>query len=268
MTSFIFANNVNTTLAGSISSSATSITLSSSANLPTSIPSGSVLVLTLNDVATRQVYEIVYATAITGATLTVIRGQDGTSAVAWATNDFAFSPPTAGQMAAMAQLGAPNIWTASNTFNNAVTVGNPTIAGHAVNLVTAQADFAALHGSSSNVFNVAPAATLSQAMPLGQLFTSFPSSLGTNGWKQYPDSNSPTGFYIEQWGTGSFGTAPNQSVALPIAFPNAFLNATCSYGSVPPASGSCGASPGTLSTILIGNSSSILNQIWYNAKGY
>jgi len=109
---FIFANNVNTTLAGNVSTSATTITLASTANLPTTIPAGSMLVVTLNDAATRQNYEIVYATAITisgsNATLTVNRAQEGTAALAWLTGDYAFSPPTAGQMASMLQTFQAN----------------------------------------------------------------------------------------------------------------------------------------------------------------
>jgi len=73
MTTFVFANNVNTTLAGNVSTTATTLTLASAANLPASIPSGFVMALTLNDSATRNNYEIVYVTAITGATLTVLR---------------------------------------------------------------------------------------------------------------------------------------------------------------------------------------------------
>lgn len=102
---FIFANNVNTVLAAPVTSGATTITLSSSANLPASVPSGYYFVITLNDAATRQNFEIVYATAITGTTLTVIRAQEGTAALSWSTGDFAFNGVTAGQMIS----GAKNI---------------------------------------------------------------------------------------------------------------------------------------------------------------
>ncbi|MBU9536990.1 hypothetical protein KTE58_11355 [Burkholderia multivorans] len=114
---FIFANNVSTTLAGGISSNATSLTLSSTANLPSSIPPGYVFVITLNDAATRQNFEVIYATSISGATLSgLLRGQEGTTALAWSTNDFAFSAPTKGQMQALAWLnGSPSQpWNASN----------------------------------------------------------------------------------------------------------------------------------------------------------
>lgn len=99
MTTFVFANNVNTTLAGSIGAGATAITLASSENLPASIPAGKYFVLTLNDAATQSVYEIVYATAISGSTVTVLRAQEGTSAQSWLVGDFIFNGPTAGQMA-------------------------------------------------------------------------------------------------------------------------------------------------------------------------
>jgi hypothetical protein len=122
MTIFMFANNVDTTLAGAISSSATTITLSSATHLPTSIPAGQVLVITLNDQATRQNFEVMYATAVSGATLTVLRAQEGTAALTWLTGDFAYSPPTAGQQAGFGQLGANNTWSANNAFSASVTV--------------------------------------------------------------------------------------------------------------------------------------------------
>jgi hypothetical protein len=154
MTIFTFANNVNTTLASAVSSSATSITLASTANLPASIPAGTVLVITLNDAATRQNFEIVYATARAGATLTVLRAQEGTAALSWLTGDFAYSPPTAGQQASFTQLAE------------------------------------------------------------------FQSSLGTNGYKEIPDPNSASGYYIEQFGNANF-SGSSVNVTFPIAFPNA-----------------------------------------------
>lgn len=94
MTTFVFANNVNTSLASAISASATTITLASSANLP-NVPAGSYFPLTLNDKATGLVYEIVYVTAITGTLLTVIRGQEGTTAQSWLVGDYAYGAFTA-----------------------------------------------------------------------------------------------------------------------------------------------------------------------------
>lgn len=109
MTTFVFANNVNTALAGGISSTSTTLTVNSTLNLPTTIPSGSVMALTLNDAATKTKYEIVYVTAISGATLTVVRGQEGTSAQTWLTGDLVFSGPTAGQMQNFQQTASTGV---------------------------------------------------------------------------------------------------------------------------------------------------------------
>lgn len=117
MTNFTYANNINTTLATAISSSTTSITLASAANLPSSIPAGSYLAITLNDAATRQVFEIMYATAISGSTLTVLRAQEGTAAQSWLVGDYIFSAPTAGEMETVG-LGV----TSFNTRTGAVTL--------------------------------------------------------------------------------------------------------------------------------------------------
>ena len=119
MSNFVFANNVNTTLASGISSSATTMTLSSSANLPSSIPAGEFFVLTLNDVATRGVFEIVYATAVSGATVTIVRAQEGTAALAWLAGDYIYSGVTAGQMRSVSSGRLINIQkiTSSQTYN-------------------------------------------------------------------------------------------------------------------------------------------------------
>ena len=51
----------------------------------------------------------------------------------------------------------------------------------------------------------------------------FSSSLAANGYKKTPDSSSPTGFIIEQWGSWTpHATAGN---AVPVTFPIAFPNA-------------------------------------------
>lgn len=88
---YTFSNFCNTTLNGAITSGATTLTLTSATNIPT-IPAGTYWPLILNDVATRQVYEIVYVTAATGAVCTVLRGQEGTTAQSWNSGDYAFAP--------------------------------------------------------------------------------------------------------------------------------------------------------------------------------
>lgn len=93
--SFIFTNYIKTTVAATFSSSSTTLQLASSVGLPT-LTAGQVLPIGLNDASTGLIYEIVYCTAITGANLTVLRAQEGTSAQNWSIGDVVFSGPTSG----------------------------------------------------------------------------------------------------------------------------------------------------------------------------
>lgn len=122
MTQFVIANNVNTQLATAASSAATTLTLASSANLPT-LSAGQIMPLTLNDAATGAIYEVVYVTAISGVTLTVVRAQEGTGAQNWNIGDYAFCAPTAGTVATA--LG-----NSANTFS----VAPATASQHAMQL--------------------------------------------------------------------------------------------------------------------------------------
>jgi hypothetical protein len=118
-TQYAYANNVSTTLATAISSSATTITLASSANFPT-IPTGFVWAVTLNDHATQSIFEIVYVTATSGANLTVLRGQEGTAARAWNVGDYVFAPDTAGILNSFvdqAYLNSLGLLTYAGLFN-------------------------------------------------------------------------------------------------------------------------------------------------------
>jgi hypothetical protein len=97
MTQFVIANNVNTQLAAAVASTATTLTLASATNLPAlNTVIGQMMPLTLNDAATGAFYEIVYVTAISGVTLTVLRAQEGTGALNWSLGDYAYCAPTAG----------------------------------------------------------------------------------------------------------------------------------------------------------------------------
>ena len=112
MSQFLLINNVNTTLAAPISSSATTISLSSALNLPI-LAQGQMVPITLNDAATQTKFEIVYATGFSSTTATVLRGQEGTSAQSWATGDYAFSDMTLGTTAPVVSFHQP---TASETI--------------------------------------------------------------------------------------------------------------------------------------------------------
>jgi len=243
------------------------LTLSSAAHLPSSIPAGQVLVITLNDIATEQNFEVIYATSVSGATLSgLLRGQEGTAALAWSTGDFAYSAPTAGQQASFGQLAENNAWSGNQAFTGTVTAQS-TVS------VTGQISSSNTNTwTGANTFtqsvNVTAAVAPGQAVNLGQIPAQFPSSITANGYKKYPDPNSPSGYFIEQWGFVTLGNGSNQSVTLPISYPNGHLWAGCSYASVPSLNTVCGAATGTLSTILIGNVTPGTNGIYYQSKGY
>lgn len=117
---FIWANNASSTLAAPITPSAFTLTLSSGSGAEFPNPSaGEQFGLSLVDAATGLLNEITYCTARSGDVLTVVRGQEGTSALSWLAGDLAANLITAGQMAAMVQTVtlAPNrIVTASGAF--------------------------------------------------------------------------------------------------------------------------------------------------------
>ena len=120
MSTPVFSNNVLTTLAAPITTTvATSITLSSAANLPTIGP-GQFFALTLNDAATRQVFEIVYVTSYSGAVLNVQRGQEGTTAQTWLANDLAYGAVTAAELAQALTTGVQSL----NGEGGAITIGS------------------------------------------------------------------------------------------------------------------------------------------------
>ena len=97
-----FTNNAATSLASGITNVATSLTVASGkgALFPT-LSGGDVFYATLAN--SSGVVEIVQVTARTTDTFTIVRGQDGTTAVAWNTGDKVELRPTAVSMTAMAQ---------------------------------------------------------------------------------------------------------------------------------------------------------------------
>lgn len=94
------ANNAQSVLAAGISASATSLTLNTGtgALFPSPVSGTSFFKLTLIDAATGQLTEIMHVTARTGDTMTIERGQEGTTARAWSANDIAANMMTAGTL--------------------------------------------------------------------------------------------------------------------------------------------------------------------------
>jgi microcystin-dependent protein len=104
MTIQLYANNAKTTLSAPITATQTSITVAAGtgAEFPT-ITSGQVFQVTLVSASSSTVFEICTCTAISGDTLTVIRGQEGTSKTPFTTGDIVANYDTAGVMTGLVQ---------------------------------------------------------------------------------------------------------------------------------------------------------------------
>ena len=110
-----FLNNYQTTLGAALSSTATSLTVSSTTGLPSSLASGQFIPMTLTPASSPgSAYEIVYVTGISGSTLTVTRGEEGTSALNWNTGDILYSTNTA--QTTGTSMGSPSTDFQTNTL--------------------------------------------------------------------------------------------------------------------------------------------------------
>lgn len=152
MTSFVSANDINTTLTAAITSSQTSITVASTTGFPT-IPSGSAFPLKIIHPATAGQVETIYVTAVSGTTLTVERGQEGSTAYAWAAGDAVFSTVTA----AMVQFGfascvANSYWSSGGT-SASCTTGTLTAPcnGYAVVLLAGSCGYSTWEGLDATI---------------------------------------------------------------------------------------------------------------------
>jgi hypothetical protein len=116
----LFANNAGSTLAGAITAGALSLSLAPGGGAKFSAPgAGQAFNGTLTDAATGLIQEIVQVTNITGDVLTVIRAQEGTTALSWLSGDLFQQLITAGDLLAMQQLAtvsAARIVTLSGAF--------------------------------------------------------------------------------------------------------------------------------------------------------
>lgn len=87
-TEYLFSNNATTTLAQSVSATATVLNVASGDGaLFPSPASGQAFAVTLVDAATGLTNEICYCTSRSGDQLTVTRGQEGTNATSWLAGD-------------------------------------------------------------------------------------------------------------------------------------------------------------------------------------
>jgi len=95
----LYANNAYSTLANSILSTDTTINVTSGSSFPNPSVGTQFFRLTITSHTTpNSIVEIVYVTARSGGALTVIRGQEGTTAQAWSVNDLCANEPTKGML--------------------------------------------------------------------------------------------------------------------------------------------------------------------------
>ncbi|GGD09198.1 hypothetical protein GCM10011513_03380 [Franconibacter daqui] len=179
------ANNAQTVLAAGISASATTMTVNTGTGALFPSPSSGVsyFKLTLVDAATGQLTEIVHVTARTGDTMTISRGQEGTTARAWSANDIAANMMTAGTLSLLAQT-ALSLQIANNLSE------------------IAAAGSAAVSAAQSNL-GLGNAATKNTGNGAGQIPTMANFTSGS-GWIKFPDGT------IIQTGT---------SISGPVGFP-------------------------------------------------
>lgn len=128
MATLLFANNIQTTLATSITSSQTSVTLTSTAGLP-SPSAGQYFVMTFTSGTTN---EIVWVTNVTGSTITCIRAKEGTSGTSFASGSYASCFPTAGTQQDFIQID--QLQNGAYTFTNGAGTANALTATIASNL--------------------------------------------------------------------------------------------------------------------------------------
>lgn len=117
------ANFAQSALAGAISNTAVVANLTSGTGVLFPAPSnGQYFTLVLNDLATGLLHEIIHVIDVTGDTITMVRGQEGTTALNWNAGDLVFNFMTAGNF----QLAAQVVTYAGNPNGNVAGVASGT----------------------------------------------------------------------------------------------------------------------------------------------
>lgn len=106
MAEILFANNSGTQIASSIGSGATTVSLAPGTGAEFPSPGANqYYVATFVDAATGLINEIVHVTNMTGDVATIVRAQEGTTALSWSAGDFFSMFMTAGVASAYLQQG-------------------------------------------------------------------------------------------------------------------------------------------------------------------
>jgi hypothetical protein len=206
-------NDAVSTLAGPVSNTSPIIILASgSGSLFPSPINGQYFALILNDQATGLTYEYCYCVQRVGDVLTVLRGQEGSSALTWQAGDAAVCGMTAGQLQQMAQVF---YFTGSNPNGSvAGTAATPPVGG--IPGFPPSFCWAAAAGNLWGCTQTGPAATAVWSLFAGPYTDNFqPTDSNNPGYRISPDG------YIEQWGKVVNPGTANTHVNFPISFPNA-----------------------------------------------
>jgi len=298
----IFSNNAKSTLASGITSTQTTITVVSGTGALFPNPTtGQAFKITLVSASSSSVFEICNCTARSGDTLTVVRGQEGTTAQAFVLNDIVGHFDTAGVMTDLVQSeqlqgGSYTVGNATGTANAlavtipsnltsvpngmtiivnsgyantgactlTMTLGTTTLT--AVNIV--KGNNVALTGGEIPVANYPVNLTYVSAFNVW-LFNnpSTPSSITGNGYTKFSNG------LIFQWGETNVTGGGNETVVtLPIAWPNGFLSGSATYASGGvPTGGALGIGPYSSSQIQIQDTActtSTIHGVYWTAIGF
>lgn len=255
MGNILFANNAGTTLALAASNVDTTITVASGAGALFPIPNGnSIFPITLQDATNPAIFEIAYCTGRSGDILVLIRGRENTTALSFVTGDLVQDRPTRdtleklgipfavdtgsangmaiainpvppiltgpsgliGNMILVKKSGAPNDNVVTLNVNGLGPVSVLTTSGRGLIANEWPANEFALVA-----FNNANFIMMTQPFPAFSPSTMSDGSIGSYGWKLYPDPYNTTGFVLEQWGISTFN---GSKITFPFAYPNKFLS--------------------------------------------
>ena len=216
MANMLFANNCNTTLSGSLTNVATTMSVTSATGFPS--PTGSqYFYCTLADAATQTTIEIVKVTAVSGTTFTIVRGQDGTTGTIFASGAVVSLRLVAASLNDFPKLDE------ANTFTGTITFSTPLLATNMVQSTTSTSGY--LSNTDWSTFNgKAPAVTYtSNYIPYGQGTTTPNQSAGL----QFDGTNfTTTGYATATSFIPSSATVPTNGLYLPAANSVGFSTAT------------------------------------------
>ena len=150
MSNLLFKNNAISTVGAPISSTGTTLVLAPTTGERFPSPTGSeYFVGTFTDAATGQLTEVVYCTARDVDTLTIVRGQEGTTPQAWNVGDFFGNYWTAGQ----AETLLPVEWSITDGTTTVANVTELAVSGATVSQVgTGSAEMAIAPPSAGTTF--------------------------------------------------------------------------------------------------------------------